>query len=199
MIQYLRFTPTGTGKVVVDFRTTTQNGCTIDARDSFVVHDIPVSDFAVSDVCLGEDLEPMHASTSPAPTTLVSFTWNMDGSQVSTTEFPTIYGPAVGVRNIELIVESNIGCKDTIEKNVNVFELPAVDFSATDLCFGKTTTLADNSTVGIGSIATRTWNVNSTQLTGNPVTVDFPAVATYPVQLIATSSNGCIDSLTKKH
>ncbi|MBX7094624.1 MAG: PKD domain-containing protein [Flavobacteriales bacterium] len=93
---------------------------------------------------------------------------------------------------------NNGGCqaaKDTID--VAIIPSPVPAFSFTEPCFGITSVFTDGSTA-IGGVVGWNWDFGDGQSSTsvNPTHL-FAQAGTYNVTLIATSSNGCKDTLTQ--
>ena len=80
--------------------------------------------------------------------------------------------------------------------SITINALPVLDFQLNNasLCFGQVSEFT-NATTGA---ATYNWNLgNGTSLTSSDVQHSYAAPGIYDIKLIATSAEGCIDSLTK--
>ncbi|HEX7367203.1 MAG TPA: PKD domain-containing protein [Pelobium sp.] len=125
-------------------------------------------------------------------------------NNASTDSIPSHTYTAVGTYNVKLIVSTDLGCSDTIVKQVIVHPLPIVDFDMPDICLSDASaTFTNNSTIADGSGMTFQWNFGDDNATpSNPNIATNPnhkysRAAIYQVTLTATSANGCISSLTK--
>lgn len=102
-------------------------GCRDDVEFDVVIHPNPVADFNIQDACLRDSV--ILTDTSKISTgSIVKYFWNVDGSYVeSNTRFAHLFG-TYGTKNISLIVESDSGCRDTMQNKlatVNYREYPA--------------------------------------------------------------------------
>jgi gliding motility-associated-like protein len=89
-----------------------------------VINPYPVANFAITDICKNEPYQFTDLSTAPTTnnTSIQNWSWDFgDGSQ-STTQNPTHTYLTSGTFNVRLIIETNHGCKDTIDQTVSVFE-----------------------------------------------------------------------------
>jgi len=87
--------------------------------------------------CFG--IEDIFTSTSSPNAT--QFFWSIDGIPVADTQnFNTNLDP--GFFNVELIVNSDLGCADTIAKNMEIFALPIPTSNGGEICQGETVELA---------------------------------------------------------
>lgn len=90
------------------------------------------------------------------------------------------------------------GCRDTNTITIGIYDLPNVNFTADnfDGCSPVAVNFANNSTIPSGTISSYNWffeGHGSSSLTNPSQTFVTPGA--FDVLLIATSDNGCIDSL----
>lgn len=124
-------------------------------------------------ICVGE-------STILTVTDVGTYLWNTGSTNASITVSPTV------PTNYSVAVTDNNGTH-TVSRNVMVNALPVVSISGDVLlCPGESTVLAASGGV------TYVWNTGSTN---NPYTITPVSSASYRV--IATNSNGCIDSINQ--
>ncbi|MFZ9943229.1 MAG: PKD domain-containing protein, partial [Bacteroidia bacterium] len=88
------------------------------------------------------------------------------------------------------------GCTNSATINVPVYPLPVVSFATDTVCAGQSTSFTNTSTVASGIIAAYQWNFSTggTSSSMNPAAT-FNA-GTGSAQLIATTDQGCVDSVT---
>ncbi|MBL4705213.1 MAG: PKD domain-containing protein, partial [Flavobacteriales bacterium] len=181
--------------------------CVTSDTNMVTVYDKPVADYSVPNVCVG--LNSVFVESSSVPTVISAdaitmWEWDVEsnGSIDYTIQNPTHLYPAEGGHNTTLIVTTAFGCKDTIVSAVTVWPLPVVDFSPEDVCLNALSQFFDVTTISsafsANSIATWDWDFGegSTSIQQSPFLV-YSSIGTYNVQLIATSLNGCVDSITK--
>jgi len=103
------------------------------------------------------------------------------------------------VINVDLVPYSGFGCRDTAYTALNVNPVPAVSFkSDTAVCVGKPVSFTNTSTIDDSTIMTYFWDFGdgTSSSTANNTKI-FNAVGNYKVKLVATSINGCTDSIVK--
>lgn len=169
------------------------------------IHPDPVADFTVPNVCLPVG-QANFTSTSTIPDgTQAAFTyaWEFgDGGTAGNTPTPTHNYSATGPFNVQLIVTSNNGCKDTTVKPINtIYARPAANFSQDSLesCLGGTVNFTDLSTAPSSSVNQWFWNFGdaTTSIQQNP-NKQYAAAGTYNVSLYINSAIGCrSDTITK--
>lgn len=82
---------------------------------------------------------------------------------------------------------------------ITINPLPVANFSFTDVCLNQTLNFSDISTVSNGTIVSWLWNFDTTSpldTTQNPGYI-YASSGTYNVTLIATTNNGCKDTIEK--
>lgn len=171
-------------------------GCKPDTFSiNFISRIKPTASFSVNDTlgCTGV----LNIITNNKSSNATSFTWDWgDASPTVSFNSPTYLYNTLGEYKISLIA-SDGGCKDTVSQLVKVAAKTIVDFSVdqTIACdtarvqFSNLSQHADNYTWSFGDGTT------STEV--NPSKSLAPKAAPYTVKLIAFSTSGCKDSLTK--
>ena len=183
------------------------NSCVNSDTNNVFVYDKPSASFAVTDNCLGlnnQFTDQSFISNIVNGETITSWNWDIDNNSTIdyTQQNPSNIYPLEGGHNATLIVETAFGCVDTFTSPVTVWPLPVVDFSPTEVCEFDITQYTDLTTISnaftTNSLVSWLWDFggvfSSTQQ--NP-TFLFTNPGSYNTQLIVTSSNGCVDSITK--
>lgn len=95
-------------------------------------------------------------------------------------------------------VTSSSGCIKTDSVQVVVNPSPSVDFAFQDVCFNETSNFLNLSTISSGNIQSFEWDFGdaNTSSSYNASNV-YGSATTYDVQLLATSAQGCSDSVTQ--
>lgn len=174
-------------------------GCTHDTTIPVIINPVPAPNFTATKVCKGLVTTFTDKSTIGCDDSVTSWSWNFgDGSGPSTLQNPTHTYANSGTYNATLTVASSNHCDSSITVSVIVYPIPVPAFTATQPCFGTATTFTDSSKVTGGTIATENWAFgDNTAGTGATTTHTYPAAGSYNVELIVTSNEGCIDSITK--
>jgi gliding motility-associated-like protein len=117
------FTFQNSGTFPVTLTGTTSFGCVASLTQDVAVKPAPTADFTFTEVCIGEQTSFGNTST-PNGGTIQSYLWNFDDANVSVGTNPFHRYIAPGVYDVMLIAYSTDGCRDTVVKPVNVWELP---------------------------------------------------------------------------
>lgn len=146
----------------------------------------------------------LNNSTSYIDTSLLNngaitnWEWSFGDGNNSTAQNPLNLYSTDGSYNTQLIVTTNLGCKDTINKTILVYPNPTTVYSVNDVCVDFTSTFTNSSTINSpDNISTYDWSFgdgNSSTL--ETPTHDYTSDGSYIVKLVTTSNNGCKDSLS---
>jgi gliding motility-associated-like protein len=121
----------------------------------------------------------------------------------STLATPSFTYPDTGKYKVKLVVTGNAGCIDSAETIVNVYPIFAADFTASKVCQDSTVQFTDATLATYGNISSYAWNfgdtlvVSDTSHLPNPGYLYGNTPGPRNVQLVVTSSKGCVDSITK--
>ncbi|WP_258100483.1 PKD domain-containing protein [Marinoscillum pacificum] len=165
-------------------------GCIDSLTRDVTVNPNPVAGFSQSDVCLDVPMDFSNLSTV-ALGTIDSYNWDLDdGTTQTEADFSYDYATD-GEYRVELEVITDKGCSDQVTKQVEVFPLPTTTFTSIDVCFGETTTFANNSGITSGTV-TYAWNFGdgNTSPAVNP-THNYEESGAYSVNLETTSNQSC--------
>jgi gliding motility-associated-like protein len=190
------------GTYNVTLLSTTNQNCSNAANKTVRVFDPPTTNFSVTDVCLTDSAIFVNTSANPSMGSIASQLWSFgDGSLLNNTVAnPHHLYSAVGTYPVMLITRSsNLACADTLTDSITVFPMPIADFAAADVCDEQAVSFFDSSTVTNGNaIAAWNWTFgdNGTSTLQNP-TRTYSTFGQYSVQLIATTNNGCKDTISK--
>jgi gliding motility-associated-like protein len=141
------------------------------------------------------------------PSALI-FSWHWDfgvngiSSDTSNLAIPTFTYPDTGIYVVKLIVNKDDPCTDSATMKLGVYPGFFPDFISTGVCVSKLSSFVDKSTTVYGTVNSWKWDfgesaaINDTSRSRNP-SYTYPAVGVKSVQLITTSTKGCIDTINK--
>ncbi len=152
--------------------------------------------FSVIDGCVSDSLNFLNTSIFQI-TSSVNWTWQFGDGQSSILKNPKHFYNADGNYSVSLKAVSD-GCTDSTSQAVQFFLSPNAAFSVTKTCSGDTTNfinITSPAPPGIGYM----WDFGdaSSSSVPNPSHAYAAGSASYPVTLIATSINGCNDTITQ--
>lgn len=126
--------------------------------------------------------------------------WDFGDGNFSTAANPTHTYAAAGTYTLKLVVNRNGACSDSTTAQVKVYPGFFPGFTFSGVCINKPTQFKDTTKTAYGVVDSWKWDFGNTQSTTdvssqqNP-TYTYTNTGTYRVQLIATSSMGCIDTV----
>jgi len=184
------------GNYQVTLIATGSNGCsdTLILPTSIVVNQTPLANFSRTPV---SGCEPVTVTIADLSSQLNNpvYSWDFGNGTTGNTQInPPVVYTAAGVYSITLIVTNTGGCADTITKNVTVHPRPVADATASSNigCAPFAVTFTNNTTGATSYL----WNFGdgTTSSLLSPVH-NYTTAGVYNVTLIATSGNGCVDTL----
>lgn len=184
------------GTYNVTLTVTTNNGCTNTITIQVTVLQNPLAAFTAANVCFGLSTS-FTDQTAPAPT---AWFWTFGDGNTSSAQNPTHTYAAPGTYTVKLV--SSMGsCLDSITQTVIVHPLPQPSFTYVAGCPSQATQFNNTSTILTGSISGWNWSfpggTPASSTAQNPTT-NYLSGGVYNVTLVATSNQGCVDSITQQ-
>jgi len=182
----------------------TASGCRDTVSNEVTVHALPNVDFTFENECLDTliTFEDASAITPVTDDQINQLEWRLgDGTTANGSPVTHQYS-SENSYDVELIVTTNKGCKDTLSQEVTPYPLPDADFSFDDVCLGETVNFVDESTVSsnytTNNIANWNWDFDdgNTSTNQNP-NHDFGSHGTFTVDLNVITNNGCEDEMNQ--
>ncbi|MFM8431855.1 MAG: PKD domain-containing protein, partial [Bacteroidota bacterium] len=180
---------------------TTIHGCRDTVTYPVVISATPIALFSVPDVCEGSVAQIDNLSTVQPAGSIVNYNWFAAGSDLSqsTLDEPAVSYGTAGIYPIDLVVQASGGCADTLRRNITIHPLPVAGFSVPAGCEENALQFTNTSTIVSGNqIQAFSWSLPggnpSVSTVRNPV-VRYDSSGTYDAALVATSVNGCRDTV----
>lgn len=178
---------------------TSAQGCKDSVIKNIPVYTLPTAAFTATNECLN-----VNTSITDNSVNTTTYQWNYghpngtSNTSGSHTHSYTNYG--AGNYTIELVTTTQYGCTDTATQNITIHPMPTADFNFTNVCDGLALPLNDASNVSTGIIANWEWFYGDQTPNGNTqnTTHTYANCGKYNVTLVATSDNGCTDTITKQ-
>ena len=186
------------GAYTITLTVQTESNCIASLSKIIQVIESPTSNFSFNNVCVGLDANFTDLSTSSSLSQITIWNWNFGDTQLSNLQSPTHLFADSGMYSVTLTTIDNNGCSNSIAQSITIYAKPRVYFSNNKSCTNNATQFTDSTVIGAG-IANFLWNFgdgSSSSTLQNPQHI-YTITAAYPVTLVATSSQGCIDSVTK--
>lgn len=145
------------------------------------------------------DVQFTDMSTVVVGPPIVSWHWTFDGGAggASTEQNPFHAFSTPGLHQVELAIETAIGCVDTLTVELDLIPAPVAAFTASPVCLGEPTVFEDETPV-VNGVLERRWDLgDGTQVMG-PALVEhlYVGMGTFNVELYVQDINGCHDSTT---
>ena len=191
---------TSASNYTVELMVITSLGCKDSITEVITVNPIPVANFTPTSVCLYQSTNFIDASTVTTGN-INNWQWDFgDSFGTSTQQNPTYAYTNSGNFNVILSVTTDSNCVNTITLPVTVYPKPTADFDTTDVCLNVAAQFTDQSLDNGGILNGWIWDFENDgvvdNLTQNP-THFYPAAGTYTIELIASTTDGCKDTLNK--
>ena len=184
------------GNYNVKLTITSDSGCTNSITKSIVVAPMPVANFNVGDVCVGDTTTFVNQST--IATGGLTFKYYFGDGDSSTLVDPRHRYATAGTYTVTLVATSSFGCIDVKVRTVVINPKPTANFTAPSVCQGNITPFTNTSTVTVGSVATANWDFGdgTSSTTFNP-THTYALAGAYNVVLTVFTDKGCSNTITK--
>jgi gliding motility-associated-like protein len=175
-------------------------GCTDTMSKEVRVNALPEAHFSMTNFCLG-DSSVFTDQTQLANDSIASWFWDFgDGVGSSTDTTPLYLYSGAGSYNMTFAIQTLLGCVDTLDTIVSIFDPPTPNFSIQSACDGDTVFFTNTSTQNSFPIASYSWDVQNNQSV-DYTTWDaahlYPTFDIYSVKLELTDTYGCVDSIEK--
>lgn len=158
---------------------------------------IPVAAFTATGACVNSPIQFTNQSTAPG-STIISWQWNFGNGQSSSQQNPVVTFTTAGTYNVCLMIETDLGCRDTVCQNIIINPIPVASFTVGNVCAGYPVNINNTSTPP-GGISGWNWNFGNGQTSNNQnPTVAYVDSGTYTITLIAGDTLGCADTATQQ-
>lgn len=194
------------GSYTITYNAIDTNGCTNTSSQTVAVNPMPVADFDVSPECLDSTsvFTDQSTVTSVNGSSIINWKWNFGDTtnNTSTNQNPThVFNVDKGY-NVQMIVKTNKGCADTIQKGTFIYPNPKASFKTSPVCLEESTHFIDSSTVPTSQYSTNTvaiwkWEFGdgNSDATQNPQH-EYQTDGQFDVHLTVTTNNNCEDDTT---
>ncbi|MFO8128859.1 MAG: PKD domain-containing protein [Bacteroidales bacterium] len=165
----------------------------------------PDAGFSFTNVCEGDRTLFMDSTISSG--LLTNWRWDFGdpstGADTSGLQNPVYTFSDLGQYYVQMHVENQHGCRDSVRRAVQVHARPQAGFSTTPVCRGDVTGFFDESDGMGGEIISWHWDFgdgdmdDDTSLTQNPL-YKYDDLGTHTVSLRVINEGGCMDTLYKQ-
>ncbi len=195
-IENLEYTFTSGGEKEVKLIATIP-GCSIEQTKILTnVKEGTLPSFDFEDACIGEEVLFTNNSVGD----LVTTNWDFGNGSTSTAFSPTQIFEQEGTYDVQLSLINADGCETFTSLPITIDPLPQVAFTNELACENLETVFIDQSTVSQDNLAQWNWQFGDGSVAveqQNPAHL-YQESGQYQVKLIATTTFGCVDSLTQQ-
>ncbi len=184
------------GNFDVEFIVYSDEGCYDTIKQEVVIYEPPEADFSNNTGCLNTPTE-FFDETIISGADIYRWDWSFGDSDVlgdtSVISNPTYTYSSTGTYEVSLMVEDLNQCRDTVQKTVEVYEVPLSDVNLVDVYLGvQGQVLLENLTEGAEYYD---WDFGNgeTSIEFSPV-ANYTEDGTYTITLVAYNDYGCPDS-----
>jgi len=190
-------TYTNAGTYMVTLIVFNDFGCSDTITHPVIVNAIVSADFIADTVCSGTPTTFTDLSHTGIGT-ITSWYWNFGNGYSSVLQNPQHVYASDGIYTVTLIVTSDFGILDTVSYQIVVLESPTADFTSTEVCFGNPTGLFDQSSGNIFPVSEWQWQMGDGTSSLQPTVQHYyQSAGQWQVQLVATNTIGCSDTIIK--
>lgn len=172
--------------------TAEDKGCKNKKTTKVSVYEQPIASFDLtSGNCQFEEFRFQNNTTMNS--SLFGNVWDFDETNgKSTNRSATHRFQTSGDKRVQLIVNSEFGCSDTLTKKITVNRSPVVEIAAFDTCSKRDGILIDITNYQGESLASRTWKVDSeTMGSSDSLFYSWKSEGNFNIELSISYSNGC--------
>lgn len=184
------------GNYQIGLKVTTDQGCVADTFKLVTIAPYPFINFSFNTACQGDPVQFNNFSNNVVGT--ISYQWNFGNFGGSQQTAPSFEFQNSGTFPVTLIGTTSFGCTATLSQDVNVKPSPTADFTFTEVCIGQQTYFGNTSSPNGGTLQSFLWNFDDANVSvaTNPIH-NYIAAGSYSVDLIAYSTDGCRDTVSK--
>ena len=186
------------GVYTIKLETTSNHGCKSSVIDSIEVYGLPTPSPLSGTGCVNDNIALMDTATGPN-NTITAWEWDFGNGTISTDANTSISYATAGTQTVTLTTTNANGCRASSTVNVVVSPLPVAGFTPEDACANSSTQFINTSTISSGSISGYYWNFGDGFGTSTAINPSYTYLqpGTYTVTMIATSIEGCSDTITR--
>jgi PKD repeat protein len=184
-----------TGSYDVSLSVTSNTGCVDELTQAIDIYETPITSFATSNACEDTNLSIINSSSITSGS--LTYLWDFGDATSSTATTPVKSFIAGGSYSISLTAISDQGCTNSASSSITIYEKPIAAFIVDNDCQDQIFSFTNTSTSAQGTL-TYFWDFDngSTSPLLSP-TQNFVSSGNYTIQLVATSSFGCVDSFNQ--
>ncbi|MCT4580748.1 MAG: PKD domain-containing protein [Flavobacteriales bacterium] len=189
------------GTYIVTLGVSTNMGCRDSIEQQITINTAPSAHFNFNDGC-PNTLITFNDNSTTNSSVVTSWEWDFgDNSGIGGSSIENYSYATTGIYGVQLIVEDDLGCRDTSVQNVEIFEEPQPAFNFFNGCVYDEANLTDVSLMTApDSISSWSWDVDEDGVedySTSTVVHQYGVAGEYDIVLTVGASNGCENSLTQ--
>ena len=195
----------GTYTVTLTARGPQPNSCVSEATVEVNVFPFTTPNFNANNGCADEFLTFNGSSGTAVGDAVNSFNWdfNNDGIIDQTGQSVSHQFGTHGNQQVTMFIETVKGCRDSVQRSVEVYAVPEADFSYSDPCVGSIIDFNNHTSLATNDAINYQWlftgGTPSVSLQENPQNISFGLNDIHKADLIATTSPfGCDDTISRE-
>lgn len=163
---------------------------------ALTIFDAPQADFNFTNACDGFPITFTNTSNVNSGS-IAANQWDFGDNSSTTLVHPTKNYLNNGSYTVSLVTLSTNGCRDTVKKSIHVFEGPTANFVVNNHCLNSPVTFSNTSVLNSGTYSSL-WEFGdlAKSLLNSPTHL-YNKSNSYKVWLKVTSSNSCVDSVSR--
>lgn len=178
--------------------TVSDKNCRDTVSKQVIVYPLPLADFTVPDVCLGDSSIVTNLS-SIAGDSISVYRW-ISGLDTQMIRTPVFGYPKDSVYPVHLLLVSVHACRDSIIKQATVHPNPVSGFKIDNVCELQNSTCTSTATISKGNIAAWRYDLSDgATYSSKDFIHHFNSGDTFDIRLIVSSDQSCKDTITKQH
>ncbi len=174
-----------------------EEGCVDTTEQEISIHDQPIAHFSAPNLCETETVSFANLSTV-LDAEFASYLWSFGDGSTSVGETPNHFYTDEGVYDVNLTVTSEFGCENDTTISIEQFATPVANFTATNGCLYDSVSFENLSEIAAPyAISTYSWSFGDGTTTADlSPTHLYGMDGVFNVQLVTTSENGCVNTIT---
>ncbi|MEQ8478567.1 PKD domain-containing protein [Fulvivirga sp.] len=183
------------GDFLVTLTVSGVSGCSKSISKNIAVIGGTLPQFSFDDSCVGDEVVFTNSTSGD----ITHVNWEFSNGFTSTLSSPTMVFDTEGTYEATLNITNADGCETFDTRTITIHALPVVDFGNELACEVLSTQFEDLSTVNIDNLSSWRWDFGDGSVASEDQNAShiFNSNGDFEVELTATSSFGCVDSLTK--
>ena len=192
------------GTYPIELIVTTSNNCRDTFASDFVLHPSPLANFTVNDStqCFNSQSLVTSQLSMVVGDSITETKWILNNDTILANEITNYSFDDFGTYPVKLVVSTSNNCKDSITKNIDIYEVPIAGFSINDSiqCFNENNfVLTNQSQFSDLSKLNHWWDMGDMTIINNTdVTYSYSTNDTFTIILETRTPKGCKDTVSKQ-